>query len=106
VSDRRVAYNQPRALAGCRVVPASTAKVVELIRRGDYHAMSQVLQFLAAPGTPQRYEVCMLDAQRVADQLGADVYIVGAAGGAVQYDNGLNTFVAVRGGPDRQVVVP
>ena len=87
--DGRIGLVYPdhrRTEPGWRVTPVGTAEVVDLIRRGGYLAESQVVQFLAAPRTPQQYEVFAREAQLVADELGRDVYIVGAAGAFVHYD--------------------
>ena len=101
--DGRIGLVYPdhrRSEPGWRVRPVGTAQIVDLIMRGGYLAESQAVQFLAAPRTPQQYEVFAREAQLVADALGRDVYIVGEAGAVVHYDEDPGTFVADDEGGD------
>ena len=78
------------------VQAASTADVVDLIRRGGYVAESQVIQILAAPAQ-EHYLAYVAHAEEIADELGRDVYIVGRGGATVTYQRHLGGFSAVRG---------
>ena len=78
-----------------RVDQASTADVVALINGGGYNSQAQVIQLLAAPETPLQYRVFSRDAQRIADELDRDVYIVGSIGTTVRYLDDMRAFAAV-----------
>ena len=81
-----------------QLAPAGTDQVVGLIRGAGYDEGLQVIQFLAAPRTDEEHAVFAEEARRVADRIGRDVYIVGAAGVTVAYDGAQRIFVAEANG--------
>ena len=77
------------------VVAANAGQVVELIRNAGYQQDGQVIQFLAAPPDDRAHAVFVVQAQQVANLVGEDVYIVGAAAATVIYDAGREGFAAL-----------
>ena len=77
-----------------RVMAAGAALVAWMIRRAGFQPGRQVIQLLSAPPGSDAYGVFRTQAQEVADLVGADVYIVGAAGATVAYDAGREAFAA------------
>ena len=79
------------------ISPASTGEVLALIEGGGYRGESQVLQFLAAPPTPEAYAAFVDEVRRIADALRRSAFIVAGPGATVEYDERTFAFVARRG---------
>ena len=87
-------------LARAEVVAADAGSIMGMIRRAGYQPDRQVIQFLAAPSDDEAHGVFAREALEIAGLIGADVFIVGAAGATVAYDADREAFAARLAGGD------